>query len=104
MLSLQAMSRRREKQKPQKATLNKQLADEQVSTKNLMNKEARLRTFKYELGKFLVDIAKLVFAGVIVAGIMDEDINRGTLFFIGSCVVLVFALTGLLTISNNKED
>lgn len=57
----------------------------------------------YELGKFMVDIAKLVFAGVVLAGIMDEDIDRKLLFFLGSIVVLTFALIGILIISRNKE-
>ena len=57
----------------------------------------------YELGKFMVDIAKLVFGGVILAGIMSEDINRQLLFSFGSLVVLAFALLGLYVISKNKE-
>ena len=63
-----------------------------------------VRTFKYELGRFLVDIAKLVFGGVILAGIMSEDIDRQLLFSLGSCIVISFALIGLLIISKNKED
>lgn len=61
------------------------------------------KTFKYEFGKFMVDIAKLVFGGVILAGIMSEDINRQLLFTLGSCIVVAFALLGLLIISKNKE-
>ena len=62
------------------------------------------RTFKFESGKFLVDIAKLVFGGVILAGIMDEDIDRKMLFILGSAIVISFALIGLIIISKNKED
>ena len=62
------------------------------------------RTFKYESGKFFVDIAKLVFGGVILAGIMSEDIDRKLLFTLGSCIVIAFALLGLLIISKNKEE
>ena len=58
----------------------------------------------YELGEFMVDIAKLVFGGVILAGIMSEDVNRKLLFSFGSIVVLAFALFGLYIISRNKED
>ena len=57
----------------------------------------------YELGKFLVDIAKLVFAGVIIAGIMDEEIDRTLLFLLGSVVVVAFAFIGISIISINKE-
>ena len=61
------------------------------------------KTFKYEFGKFMVDIAKLVFGGVILAGIMSQDINHQLLFALGSCIVVSFALIGLLIISKNKE-
>ena len=62
------------------------------------------RIFKYEFGKFLVDIAKLVFGGVILAGIMTQDINHKLLFTLGSCVVVAFSLVGLAIISKNKEE
>ncbi len=57
----------------------------------------------YELGKFMVDIAKLVFGGVILAGIMDEDINHQMLFSFGSIAVVLSAVIGLYIISKNKE-
>ena len=59
--------------------------------------------FMYEFGKFMVDIAKLVFAGVIIAGIMDEEIDRTLLFLLGSVVVVAFAFIGISIISINKE-
>ena len=111
------MSKRREKNKPHQPqqrpahgdaplVKSKLEAVERESEKD--NEQARrtyrLRTFMYELGKFLVDIAKLVFAGVILAGIMDEGIDRKILFMTGSAVVVSFALTGLVIISKNKES
>ena len=98
------MTKRREKAKPQKPELNKQLAVmENSDNKKLSEKASRMRTFMYELGKFMVDISKLVFAGVIIAGIMNEEIDRRLLFLLGSSVVIAFALLGLIIISNNKE-
>ena len=48
-----------------------------------MRKE-RKETVLSETGKFLIDIAKLVFGGVILAGIMKyENINPWLLFSIG---------------------
>ena len=53
------------------------------------------RTERRELyahvSKFFVDIAKLVFAGVILAGILKEDVNTLWLLTGGSAVVC-FAL------------
>ena len=31
---------------------------------------------KEKTGNFLLDIAKLIFAGIIIGGIMKEEINR----------------------------
>lgn len=52
----------------------------------------------------MVDISKLVFGGVILAGIMSQDINHQLLFTLGSAIVVSFAFIGLLIISKNKED
>ena len=87
--------------------MNKQLAaaEAEIQSNQALAKHAkRQRIFKYELGKFLVDIAKLVFAGVIIAGIMNEDINRLALFLLGSISVVAFGFIGLLCISLYKED
>ena len=91
------MTKRREKAKPQKSELNKQLViTGTAGQKEKSAKAKRIRTFLYELGKFMVDIAKLVFAGVIIAGIMDENIDHRLLFLMGSLVVIVFAFVGLI--------
>lgn len=60
-----------------------------------------------ELGDFLIDIAKLVFGGVILAGIMKYDnMNPWMLFSIGGAVVLACLFSGLVLIalSKRKED
>ena len=79
------------------------MASRKLSNRELKVKQREQHTFMYELGKFMVDIAKLVFGGIILAGIMSEDINRQLLFSCGSLVVLAFALLGLYIISKNKE-
>ena len=94
LLSLQAMSRRREKQKPQKAMLNKQL---EASGKPVRNEKLIL-----EGGKFCLDIAKLVFGGVILAGIMSQDVNVALLLVIGFSVVLIFSAYGFYLINKLK--
>ena len=82
------MTRRREKAKPVKPELNKQLRiDDDRQNASWEKKRKKLKVFMYEFGKFLVDLAKLVFGGVILAGIMDEDINRTLLFSTGTVIV-----------------
>lgn len=43
-------------------------------TKKSMTRAAR-KEFCGEVSKFLIDVAKLIFAGVILAGILKEDIS-----------------------------
>ena len=56
-----------------------------------------------EIGKFFIDIAKLVFGGIILASIMKIEINRSLLFILGGISVLVFAASGLMFIALSKS-
>lgn len=58
-----------------------------------------------ETGVYCLDISKLVFGGVVLAGVMDLGIDRYWLFGLGSLIVLITALTGLalLGLSNFKS-
>ena len=55
-----------------------------------------------ELGKFLLDVAKLVIGGVLLAAIMDDVTNRWGIYFFGVLATFVLIFTGLSLI-NNKE-
>ena len=56
-----------------------------------------------ELGKILIDIAKLVIGGVILAGLMKQDIQPVLLFSIGGVVSALFILLGLNLISIDRK-
>ena len=62
---------------------------------------------KKELGKIFIDIAKLVIGGVILAGLMRQDIPPVFLFTVGSVVSILMVITGLVLVSweerNNKK-
>ena len=95
------MTTRREKSKPQKPQINKQL--EPTQTKESVRKEDH--SIAFEAGKFCLDIAKLVFGGVILAGIMQQGIEFNSLFLTGLGVVLLFVVFGFYLIkkSNKKQ-
>jgi len=60
---------------------------------------------KKELGKVLIDIAKLVIGGVILAGLMRQDIPPVFLFVTGSIVSVVLICVGLALCSlDSKND
>ena len=91
------MTTRREKAKAQKPQLNKQLeAIEAVEQK-------QEQSIAFEAGKFCLDIAKLVFGGVILAGIMQQGIEFNSLFLTGLSVVLLFVVFGFYLIRRSKK-
>ena len=58
---------------------------------------------KKELGKILIDIAKLVIGGVILAGLMRQDIPPAYLFVVGGLVAALLIIVGLYFIKDNKK-
>ncbi len=57
--------------------------------------KARINNLKKEVGKMLIDMAKLVFGGVILAGIMRQDLKPVALFIGGGCAAAFLAFAGL---------
>ena len=67
-------------------------------------KGERKETILSETGKFLVDIAKLVFGGVILAGIMKyESVNSALLYGIGGIAVVACFISGLILLTLSKK-
>ena len=93
-----SMTTRREKSKPQKPQMNKQL---EAMTENQKPKSDQ--SIALEAGKFCLDIAKLVFGGVILAGIMQQGIEFNSLFLTGLSVVLLFVIFGFYLIKKSKQ-
>lgn len=57
---------------------------------------------KKELGKFLLDVAKLIIAGVILATIMNDVTSRWLIYTLGSLSIFRLVTFGLFLIDNNK--
>ncbi len=54
---------------------------------------------------FCIDLAKLVFAGVILAGVMDLQLDKGLLFITGTLVLVILIITGMaLFIKGNQKQ
>ena len=94
------MTTRREKSKPQKPQQKNQL--EAVQAEELKVREDQ--SIAFEAGKFCLDIAKLVFGGVILAGIMQQGIEFNSLFLTGLGVVLLFVVFGFYLIKRSKNS
>lgn len=57
-------------------------------------KEEDSHSLAWEAGKFCLDLAKLVFAGVILVGLMRQDIEYSTLCIAGLPLVILAVCVG----------
>ena len=61
---------------------------------------------KEKAGDFMLDIAKLIFGGVILASIIAEDLDKTWIYILGSFAIIIccgFAFT-LYKLSKKKGD
>ena len=91
------MTARREKSKPQKPQLNKQLETMQEEPKVKVN----LRQEKF--ADFLIDVAKYVFTGVIITSLFN-DVTDKTMLYLTGMFIVVSALALGLRLTNKRKD
>lgn len=89
------MTTRREKSKPQKPQMNKQLkADEK--------KLVMENTWIENLGKYLLDISKYVTTGVVIASLFKDMDDSSTIYIVGTVVAVSTLIVGLI-LTNKKR-
>ena len=93
-----AMSNRREKAKTKSQELNKQLMREEKA------KPIQREKLIFEGGKFCLDMAKLILGGVVLASVMQQDVNVWLLISIGLGAVLAFVVFGFILIGKIKSN
>jgi uncharacterized membrane protein YraQ (UPF0718 family) len=59
---------------------------------------------KQEAAKFLLDVAKLLIGGVLLAGVMRQDIPPMVLFLIGGGVTILFVSVAFALIWWNNKN
>lgn len=89
------MSTRREKNKPQN-TLNKQLELPEV-------KEKEKNEVVSKMGDFCLDVAKLIIGGVLLAGLVNQEIEYWPLAISGFTAVIVFVISGIYLIRKSNK-
>lgn len=65
-------------------------------------KQKKRELMMQEYGKYCLDMSKLIFGGVILAGIMNLGVNNSILFGIGGVLVTFFAVIGFIFYSKSK--
>ena len=92
------MTARREKSKPQKPQINKQL-----EAANTEEPKPRVNLRKEKLANFLIDVAKYVLTGVVITSLFNDVTDKTTIYLIGIAVVCVTLLLGLSLTSKTKD-
>jgi uncharacterized membrane protein YraQ (UPF0718 family) len=57
-----------------------------------------------ELGKFFIDVAKLIIAGVLLATIIHDVTNRWLIYTLGSTSVFTLLIIGLYLVTPNQKE
>ena len=90
------MSTRRERAKAQVGQLNRQQEPIVNGTKKVNQRQERL-------ANFLIDVAKYVFTGVIIASLFKEMTDKLSLYLLGMSIVFAALWVGLRLSSKTKE-
>lgn len=91
------MTTRREKSKPQKPQMNKQLkADEK--------KLVMENTWIENLGKYLLDISKYVTTGVVIASLFKDMDDSSTIYIVGTVVAVSTLIDSRININKQKKE
>ena len=92
------MTTRREKAKPQKPKLNKQLeAMQEEEPKVQVNQR------KEKFADFLIDVAKYVLTGVVITSLFNDVTDKTIIYLVGLGVVCSTLLLGLSLTSKTKD-
>ena len=93
------MTTRRERSKPQKPQLNKQLeAANTEEQKPIVNQR------KEKFADFLIDVAKYVFTGVIITSLFNDVTDKTVLYVVGLFIVIITLWSGLILTNKRKDN
>ena len=67
------------------------------------SKEVARKAVYEETGKYFLDVSKLIFGGVILAGVMNLEMDKFVLFLTGGASVLGSAIFGIILFKIGKE-
>ena len=93
------MTTRREKSKPQKPQMNKQLEAANTEQKQ----EPKVNQRQEKLVDFLIDVAKYVLTGVVITSLFN-DVSDKTILYVTGLFIVVISLTIGLILTNKRKD
>ena len=91
------MTTRREKSKPQKPQINKQLETAQTEQKPQVNHRQE------KFADYLIDVSKYVLTGVVITSLFNDVTDKTTIYLIGLAVVCLTLWSGIM-LTNKRKD
>ena len=92
------MTTRREKSKPQKPQINKQL-----EAANTEGPKPKVNQRQEKFADYLIDVSKYVLTGVVITSLFNDVTDKTTIYLIGLSVVCVTLWLGL-RLTNKRKD
>ena len=92
------MTTRREKSKPQKPQLNKQLEATQAE-----EPKVKVNHRQEKFADFMIDVAKYVLTGVIITSLFNDVTDKTILYIVGLFIVVISLWIGL-RLTNKRKD
>ena len=92
------MTTRREKSKPQKPQINKQL-----EAANMDEQKPKVNQRQEKFADYLIDVSKYVLTGVVITSLFNDVTDKTTIYLIGLLVVCVTLWLGL-RLTNKRKD
>ena len=92
------MTTRREKSKPQKPELNKQL-----ETLAAEEPKVKVNQRQEKFANYLIDVSKYVLTGVVITSLFNDVTDKTTIYLVGLCVVCTTLMLGL-RLTNKRKD
>lgn len=93
------MNARRDKQKQQRAELNKQLEPQPQQ-----DKQPTIDRRKEKFSNYLIDVSKYVLTGVVITSLFNDVSDKTIIYLIGIFVVVVSLWAGLRLTNKRKAD
>ena len=69
-----------------------------------MKKPRKRTTFKENIGKYLLDVSKLILTSIVLSGILRREIPQDLLLTIGIGAVIVVFIVGIVLVTKEIKN
>ena len=75
-----------------------------IGAEDAMKKPRKRTTFKENIGKYLLDVSKLILTSIVLSGILRREIPQDLLLTIGIGAVIVVFIVGIVLVTKEIKN